>query len=286
MENIDRKMETVDLKQYVKGSGLGTPATRANIIEDLVANQYISRQGKNIVASDMAITFIYQLPNVVKNIEMTAQWEQQFTEIANGKGNPQALLEDIQKLVADTISLEKTREHTNMGSSAKASLGSCPRCKANGKQSNIYEGKKSYYCECGLENCGFSIWKENKFLGKISTKMATDLLYKGNTKIQGRLYTLEDTGQYVNIKLVKTSLGECPRCKSLGMSSQIYEGEKNFYCETGRDGCKFSIWKNDRYLGTITAKNVKEVLSTGKTILNCESYHIEDTGQYINLRKG
>jgi hypothetical protein len=115
--------------------------------------------------------------------------------------------------------------------------------------------------------------------------MTTDLLSKGNTKIKGKLYTLEDTGQYVNIKLVKTSLGECPRCKNLGKSSQIYEGEKNFYCETGRDGCKFSIWKNDRYLGTIMAKNVKEVLSTGKTAINGESYHIEDTGKYINLRK-
>lgn len=289
MENIDRKMETVELKQYVKGHGIGTPATRASIILELEKNGYIKRDGKSIISTDKAKTLIDNLPMEVKNLEITAQWEQELSNIADGNGNAQGLINNTINTINQVIAIEKTKNHVNLGNDTRVSLGECPHCKAKGIHSNIFEGKKSYYCEKGLDNCGFSIWKENNFLGIISSKNVTDLLSKEVANIKGKSYKIEDTGTYVNIKFVRNSLGKCPRCKKNGKSSQIYEGEKNFYCETGRDGCRFSIWKNDKFLGTITAKNVKEVLSnnaTGKTKINNETYHIEDTGQYVNFKKG
>lgn len=286
MENIDRKMETVELRQYVKGHGIGTPATRAGIILELEKNGYIKREGKNILSTDKAKTLIDNLPMGVKNLEITARWEQELSNIANGNGNAQKLIDTTINTINQVIAIEKTKNHVNLGNDTRVSLGECPRCKSKGIKSNIFEGKKSYYCEKGLDNCGFSIWKENNFLGTITQKDVTDLLSKGTAKIKGKSYILEDTGIYVNIKLVRVGLGECPRCKKNGKSSQIYEGEKNFYCETGRNGCKFSIWKNDRFLGTITAKNVQDVLSNGKTKINNETYRIEDTGIYVNFKKG
>lgn len=289
MENIDRKMETTELRQYVKGHGIGTPATRANIILELEKNAYIKREGKNILSTDKAKTLIDNLPTEVKNLEITAQWEQELSSIADGNGNAQSLIDNTINTINNVIAIEKNKNHVNLGNDIRVVLGECPRCKSKGIKSNVFEGKKSYYCEKGLDTCGFSIWKENNFLGNISSKNVIDLLSKGTTKIKGKSYKIEDTGTYVNIKFIKTSLGECPRCKKNGKSSQIYEGEKNCYCETGRDGCGFSIWKNDRFLGNITAKNVKEVLSnnaTGKTKINNETYHIEDTGQYVNFKKG
>ena len=87
----------------------------------------------------------------------------------------------------------------------------------------------------------------------------------------------------------KEPIGICPRC-----GKRIFEGRKNFYCESGRDGCGFTLWKDDRYNGiTVTAENASDLIAgrairKAKKKLNGEtvrkSYIMEDTGKYINIR--
>ena len=102
---------------------------------------------------------------------------------------------------------------------------------------------------------------------------------------------MDDTGKYVNlerIKAEKTVIGKCPRC-----GKNVVEGKLNFYCESGKDGCGFTLWKNDKHNGiTITTENARELLmgciiSKVKKKLSGENirvrYRMVDTGKYINL---
>jgi DNA topoisomerase-3 len=140
------------------------------------------------------------------------------------------------------------------------------------------EGKQNYYCEGGQE-CGFTIWKSNNFyVGEITADNVRQLLSAdGKTSLraknkEGKVYTaeyqLDDTGQYVNFKRLaeeKISLGKCPRC-----GKDIYEGKNNFYCEGGQS-CNFTIWKHTkRPEVTVSVKNVRELLSTGKTTISAK----------------
>ncbi len=297
MENIDNMIEDKILKGYVSGKGLGTPATRAAIIEELIAGEYLLRKGKNIVATDFGIEFIQSIPESVKSVERTAEWEQIFEAIGKGECGEDKLLDDIKQFIKLTVLSESQAERKMQNTNAvqKVSLGKCPRC---GK--DILEGKQNYYCECG-QKCGFTIWKINNFyVGEITADNVRQLLSgDGKTSLraknkEGKVYTaeyqLDDTGQYVNFKRLaeeKISLGKCPRC-----GKDIYEGKNNFYCEGGQS-CNFTIWKHTkRPEVTVSVKNVRELLSTGKTTISAKqlngtavkkTYRLEDTQKYINL---
>ena len=302
MENIDNRISDKSLKEAVSGKGIGTSATRAGIIEELIKADYITRKGKQLCATDFGIEFIESLPDNVKSVERTAEWEQCFDNIQQKGISPDKLTDDVVTFIKTTVAYEKSRErkplnHENPNAPKHEILGKCPRC---GK--NIYEGKANYYCESGKDGCGFSIWKQSKyFLTDISPNMAIELL-KGNAvklkaknkedEIYTSEYVLDDTGTYVNFKRLqkeRVSLGKCPRC-----GKNIYEGKANYYCESGKDGCGFSIWKEDKFNGiTVSAKNVSDLLSKGKTNISKKTlngtikseYCLEDTGKYVNLRK-
>lgn len=214
------------------------------------------------------------------------------------------MLNDIRSFLIKSVESEKANtgrpqmQHTNIKPVERVSLGTCPRC---GKI--IYEGKQNFYCESGKDGCGFTIWKKSKiFLNEVTANDVKDLLSGKTIKLKsensdGQTYTadyeLDDTGTYVNFKRVKQekiSLGACPRC-----GKNIYEGKQNFYCESGRDGCGFTVWKENKYLSVkISAKHMKDLLGKGKTSIavtdlngnkKSNEYVLEDTGKYINLKK-
>lgn len=304
MENIDNIIDDKELKGYVSGKGLGTTATRSNIIEELISNGYIERSGKNLVATDFGIEFINSVPESIKSVERTAEWEKTLEQIENGTCGEEALLNDIRSFLIKSVESEKANtgrpqmQHTNIKPVERVSLGICPRCRKN-----IYEGKQNFYCESGKDGCGFTIWKKSKiFLNEVTANDVKDLLSGKTIKLKsensdGKAYTadyeLDDTGTYVNFKRVKQekiSLGACPRC-----GKNIYEGKQNFYCESGRDGCGFTVWKENKYLSVkISAKHMKDLLGKGKTSIavtdlngnkKSNEYVLEDTGKYINLKK-
>ena len=303
MSNIDNRIDDKALKSAVSGKGIGTEATRAEAIEDLIRSGYAERNGKNIVSTQFGRDFIASVPDSVKSVERTAEWEQFFANIKENGVSSDGFIRDVKDFVSSVIELEKSSERKRVpvrnsrSASKREPVGICPRC---GK--NIYEGRNNFYCESGIEKCGFSIWKEDKFLkNSVTAEKAVKLLCGEPVKMKavsrdGRLYDaeycLEDTGRYVNLKrlpLERKTVGICPKC-----GKNILEGSKNFYCEESRNGCNFTLWKEDRYNGiTVTAANASDLLAgrkiykTKKKLNGQEerkAYVMEVTDKYVNIR--
>ena len=201
-----------DMPEDAERKGLGTPATRAAIIEKLVASGFAERRGKSLIPTKDGINLITVLPEVLTSPLLTAEWEQRLSEIAKGIADQRAFMEDIQEMAAELVAAYShiSEDGQKLFAPQKEPVGACPRC---GEQ--VYESKKNFYC--GNRDCGFVLWKNDRFWlsrkKELTKKMATDLLKKGRTKVKG-MYSekkdttydatviLEDTGgKYVNFKL-------------------------------------------------------------------------------------
>ena len=164
MENAGRELEDEELREQMKDSGLGTPATRAAIIERLIQVRYVRRRGKILTPTDKGITLIQVLPAALSSPETTGRWEKELAEIGRGEGDPDAFMNGIRSLVVDLVhdSAQKntsvtfpqeTRSHDP--SAPKVSLGKCPLC-----ESDILENSKAYYCSQWRSGCRFTVWKD------------------------------------------------------------------------------------------------------------------------------
>lgn len=173
-------METAGNKEFdedTEKKGLGTPATRAGIIEKLIHSQYAVRKGKQILPTEDGIILVEILPDFLKSAGMTAEWENQLLEMEHGKIAPEQFMNGIKNMLTmmlngcDAISEEETRRFQT-----KESIGTCPVC-----GSLVYEGKKNFYCS--NHDCHFVLWKENRYLQSmekdLDKKMAAELLKNG-----------------------------------------------------------------------------------------------------------
>lgn len=187
MENIDRRIEDKELSSYVSERGLGTPATRAAIIERIITVGYIKRSGKSLLAEEKGIKLIDILPENVKNIEMTASMEQQLAAIEKGSETAENVIAQTIQKVRDIITLEAGREHVSLAP-PKISLGKCPKCGGN-----VYEftknGNTVYYCENSPAKCFFRLWADDKFFTtkgkKLTSSIVKSLLANGKVKLSG-----------------------------------------------------------------------------------------------------
>lgn len=206
MENIDRLIEDKELKGFVKERGLGTPATRATIIEELISAGYIERKKKQLISTEYGRAFAASLPENVKSAELTAYWEQALSDIESGTGNAENLLAEIEKNVSYIIVIEKNKGN-RQAVSRKVDVGKCPRC---GKL--VVENSKGFSCSAGREKCGFFIFKTDKRIGRSYTAAEiSELLAKGRVTLKNctsskgnkysAVFSLDDTGKYVNLKL-------------------------------------------------------------------------------------
>lgn len=131
--------------------GLGTPATRAAIIEGLVNNGYAERQKKNILATAKGINLIEVVPDAVKSPKLTAEWEMQLQQIEQGKYAADTFMQNITAYVADTCAKYGVADDRVSFSAQSVVLGKCPHC---GKE--VKSGKFGFYC---TGKCGMSIAK-------------------------------------------------------------------------------------------------------------------------------
>ena len=180
-------METAgneDFDEDTEKKGLGTPATRASMIEKLVSSKYLERKGKQLIPTDAGINLVAVLPEKVKSAKMTAEWENALIEMERGKVKSRTFLTDISQWVNQLIADygEVSEEEKKRFRSEKEQIGICPRCGAP-----VYEGDKNFYCS--NRECNFCIWKETKWLSgmkkKVSKKMAESLLSKGRVRVTG-----------------------------------------------------------------------------------------------------
>lgn len=176
----------------VEKKGLGTPATRAAIIETLVKRQYVERKGKQLIPTDKGIRVIDVVPEKVKSPAMTAEWESTLQKIARGEADDQQFLQEMteftKQLIKDNAG-ETTRENNPFRFSRLPVIGKCPNC---GK--NVYEFQKSYSCEDSRGACGFFFMKE-KFGKEITPTQAKRILEKGSSIVL-KGFTAQDGSTY------------------------------------------------------------------------------------------
>lgn len=170
MESPGKFIEDEELREVMKGSGLGTPATRAEIIEKLLHTSYIERHGKELVPTSKGMQLIKLVAADLKSPELTAKWEQQLTDIAHGNGKKDAFMSGIKEntlqLVESIIQDEKSVYKADNISKTK-----CPMC---GKFMLIVNGKRGRMLSCPDRGCGYrQPEKEEEFGNFRSSKKAS-----------------------------------------------------------------------------------------------------------------
>lgn len=180
-------METAGNKEFdseTEKKGLGTPATRASIIEKLVSSGYAQRKGKQILPSTEGKELIKVMPEYLKSAVMTAEWENQLLMMEKGQITDTQFMEEITSLVRKILEVcrEIPEEERRRFQTAREVIGKCPVCGCD-----VFEGKQNFYCS--NRQCDFALWKENRFLGsmekKLDKKMARELLDKACTHVKG-----------------------------------------------------------------------------------------------------
>ena len=192
--------------------GLGTPATRAAVIEKLVKGGFIERKGKQLLPTKDGINLVCVLPETLTSPKLTAEWENNLTQIAKGKADPEGFMQGIEEMARELVKTYPflSDDKAQLFKPERVELGKCPRC-----GSPVYEGKKNYYCS--NKECGFAMWKNDRFFEErkvtFSPKIAAALLADGKANVKklyspktGKTYAgsvaLADTGgKYVNYRV-------------------------------------------------------------------------------------
>ena len=173
MKTAGKDIADDKLREIMKECGLGTDATRAGIIENIIKSGYVKREGRKLLPTDTARTFIDLTVDLIKSPELTAKWEKQLADIQHGQGNETDFMDSVTGFIRSFISDAKALYIPE----ERESIGVCPKC---GK--NVVEYQKAFSCESGKNGCGFVIWKV--IAGKnVSKAQAQKLLNKGKSDL-------------------------------------------------------------------------------------------------------
>ena len=193
-----------DMPEEAERKGLGTPATRAAILEKLVQMGFVQRKGKQLVPTKDGINLAVVLPESLTSPALTAEWENRLTEIAKGSADPDEFMAEIKAQVRQLVKTYSciSSDKQNLFQSERVIIGKCPRC-----GENVYEGKKNFYC--GNRGCQFVMWKNDRFFEQrkkaFTPKIAAALLKNGKAKIKG-LYS-EKTGKTYDATVLLADTG-------------------------------------------------------------------------------
>lgn len=160
-----------DMEDDVERKGLGTPATRADIIEKLINDGFVKREKKQLLPTDDGMKLITVMPDIVKSPKLTAEWENALSKVAKGELSPDEFMEGIKNMVEDLVNTYHEvgdDDKAMFGGKTKSNLGECPRC-----GEDVISGKYGPYC---TRKCGM---KFGKAMGKTLTDEQVSLLLKG-----------------------------------------------------------------------------------------------------------
>ena len=217
-DSILASMETAgagDMPEDAERRGIGTPATRAGILEKLVSSGLVERKKAkkitNLIPTQAGNSLITVLPEALQSPLLTAEWEHRLGEVERGTLAPEDFMDGIAALVSELVeTYQRVPGAETLFPSDKESIGPCPRCGGA-----VTESKKGFFCNNSA--CRFVLWKENRFFSakkKTLTKaIAASLLKSGSVKLKGcvsektgktynAIVTLEDDGEKTNYKMV------------------------------------------------------------------------------------
>jgi DNA topoisomerase-3 len=278
MESAGKSIEDDELREAMKESGLGTPATRAETIEKLIRVGYVERVGRSLRATPKGRQAIGVLgESALASAELTGQWEHRLSMIENGREQRDRFMADIRSFTGDLV--EYFRGVTSEDVRAqRATVGPCP----NG-DGEIRENRMAYGCTSWKSKeepgCGFVIWKTVKGRS-ISPGEARDLLEKGQTQLLDGFRTRPSKGRLVladgEVQLVdeqgarldtpaadREAIATCPKC-----GGEIKENNRAYGCSSWKSksepGCGFVIWK--RTAGhDVTPDEARALIENGRT---------------------
>jgi DNA topoisomerase-3 len=293
MDTAGKLVEEAELREALKEKGLGTPATRAAIIETLLKRQYVLREKKNLLATDLGRYLVALVRDRnLKSPELTGEWESKLNRIEAGQTSPAGFMQEIAEYTrriiqsSDDVAIDEQR------------LGECPQC-----GQPVIAGKHAFGCSAWRAGCPFVL--QPKYRDRdLDPRQIRELLQHGviSEPIQfgdDRRFVLSmlDSGAVVEIPVPQgdeqsrrkstsgttnrrnsarkpaagkrstrptkekavTDLGSCPLC-----GAQIIEQKKSFSCSRWRDGCGLTIWKTMSGK-RITSSMAKTLLRAGKT---------------------
>ncbi|MFI3198945.1 MAG: DNA topoisomerase 3 [Methylococcaceae bacterium] len=265
MESAGKTCDDEELKEALKEKGLGTPATRASIIEVLIKRNYIQRQKKLLLSTESGRHLISIIADDrLKSAAMTGEWEAKLKKIEHNTYNPDQFMAEIIQFT------QQLKDESTKPLYDDSKLGDCPLC-----QHPVIEGRQGYGCSQWKAGCKFVLWKQAFHL-TVSRDMACQLLQNGRTlnayaiKINDEVFnaqlTLNTFGEIGYNKLqnqpvqnVTDALADCPLC-----NGKIIETSKAYSCSEWRNGCKAVIWKTIAHK-TITQAMAKKLLNKGET---------------------
>jgi DNA topoisomerase-3 len=265
MESAGKTCDDEQLKEALKEKGLGTPATRASIIEVLIKRNYIQRQKKTLTSTESGRHLISIIADDrLKSAAMTGEWEAKLKKIEHYDYDPDQFMDEIIQFT------QKIKDESDRPLYDQSRLGDCPMC-----GQPIIEGRKGYGCSAWKAGCQFVLWKQ-VYGVPVTRDMACQLLQSNRTlhtyaiKLNDEVFnaqlTLNKQGETGYIKAdsrqrpaVKEAIADCPLC-----NGKIIETPKAYSCSEWRNGCKMTIWKTVAHK-KITAAMAKKLLSNGET---------------------
>jgi DNA topoisomerase-3 len=278
MESAGKSIEDDELREAMKDSGLGTPATRAETIEKLIRAGYVERMGRSLRATPKGRQAIGLLgASALASAELTGRWEHRLTLIERGRESRDGFMADIRGFTGDLV--EYFRGVTSADVRAqRAVIGPCP----NG-DGEIRENRLAYGCSSWKSKeepgCGFVIWKTIKGRS-ISPGEAGDLLEKGQTQLldgfrtrpskgrlvltDGQVHLVDEQGVRLDTPTAaREAIATCPRC-----GGEIRENSRAYGCSSWKSksdpGCGFVIWKSISG-HAVTPDEAREVIEDGRT---------------------
>jgi len=284
MEGAGKLVEDEELREAMKEKGLGTPATRASVIETLISAHYLVRQGKELQPTAKAIQTITLLKNAVPELtspELTGDWEFRLREIEHRKLTRDAFMRDIRDLTKEIVGKAK-HFHPDEHMPESEPFGQCPKC-----GSLIVERFKSFTCT--NEECDFTIWKtiagrllsreefetlvSDKQVGpltgfrsrkgkrfaavlKLGDDFKAEFDFGPNGQTDGVTQSVDFSGQ--------EPLGKCPKC-----GGRVFESGMTYVCENSVGPNKVCDFRSGKAIlqRPIEREQMKKLLETGKTDL-------------------
>lgn len=175
-----------EMPKEAERKGIGTPATRAGIIEKLVQKGYIKRVGdkktKNLIPTDVGVALVTVMPEQIQSPTMTAEWEEKLIGIEKGETEGEAFMEDIQTMVRNLVGTYEVVKGADVIMPNKNHVvGRCPHC-----GSEVIERQKGWFCD--NKQCRFVLWKDNAFFNyigkKINPHIVDQLLRDGKARLK------------------------------------------------------------------------------------------------------
>ncbi|PJI06550.1 type IA DNA topoisomerase [Clostridium sp. CT7] len=191
METCGKKVVKEELREALREHGIGTPATRADIIEKLISSDYITRKDRYLIPTEKGIKLIEKLPiEKIKSPDFTGEWEYKLSLVEKGKLSSEDFFKESMNAAVSMTEELKTTKREIIGCNI---FGKCPEC----SDGQIMEGKKGYGCSNYVNGCKFVIWK-NAYGAKITPSIARILLNGG---ITGKITCRKKDGSTYTAKL-------------------------------------------------------------------------------------